>query len=171
MEHHEHTGSEKMKAYSPLEYVKFAGVMLFIVVFAAIDAAWPAFDTRAYLNSFMGVFFIVFAGFKLVKLQEFAYGFQSYDLVAKRSLAYSYAYPFIQLLFGALYLFNQESPALHLAVLVVSLVSGAGVAKSILQKNKVHCVCLGGVIKLPLSTITLIEDFGMAAMAVYMLLS
>jgi hypothetical protein len=126
--------------------------------------------TLPFLESFMGVFFVIFSGFKLAQLKEFAYGFQSYDLVAKRSLAYSYMYPFMQLLFGVLYLSGVGSLSLNAVVLAVSLLSGAGVLNSLIKKQQVHCVCLGNVIKLPLSTISFVEDFGMAAMALIMII-
>jgi hypothetical protein len=123
-----------------------------------------------FLESFMGVFFVVFSVFKLRQLNEFAHGFRRYDLIAAKSLAYSYFYPFIQLTFGLLYLLSLATLAVDIAVLIVSLVSGAGVAKALLGKKKVHCLCLGSVIKLPLSTISFVEDFGMALMAFVMIL-
>jgi hypothetical protein len=122
-----------------------------------------------FIDSFMGVFFIVFAGFKISQLKIFAYGFQSYDLIAKHSLAYSYSYPFIQLAFGFAYLAGFGSIIVDSLVLFVSLISGLGVLKSLIKKQKVHCVCLGNVIKLPLSTISFVEDFGMALMALSMI--
>ena len=113
----------------------------------------------------MGVFFVVFALFKFKNYKEFAYGFQSYDVLAKRSLAYSYAYPVIQLVFGVCYLIGYGTRFLDILVIAVSLVSSIGVIQSLKTKSTVHCVCLGGVIKLPLSRISFVEDFGMALMA------
>lgn len=45
----------------------------------------------------------------------------------------------------------------------------AGVANSLVNRRKVKCACLGSVFNLPMSTVTLIEDAGMAAMAAIML--
>lgn len=151
------------------EYLKFTGIMIFIAVTAYFYSLYTGFSLSSYMEAFMGVFFIVFAGFKIAKLKEFAYGFQSYDLIAKRSLAYSFSYPFIQLLFGVMYLVGASSLVLNVVVLVVSLASGAGVLNSLRMKQQVHCVCLGNVIKLPLSTISFVEDFGMAIMALAMI--
>lgn len=163
MDHDKHSTS------SFKEYVKFIAIMILIVVVAAIAASWPAFDLKKYLASFMGVFFIVFAGFKLINLKEFAYGFQSYDIIAKKSLAYAFIYPYIQLIFGILYLTNHESTPLNSIVLIVSIISSIGVFKALNKKQEVQCVCLGNVIKLPLSTVSLVEDIGMAAMAIAMI--
>jgi hypothetical protein len=153
-----------------IEYIKFAGIMLVISVLSYLHASWIEMSLMQFLESFMGVFFTVFAGFKILQLKEFAYGFQSYDLVAKKSLLYSYSYPFIQLLFGFLYLFGYATAAVDAVVLFVSLLSGLGVLIALRSKQKVHCVCLGNVIKLPLSTISFVEDFGMAGMAGLMLI-
>lgn len=149
------------------EYLKFTGIMLSILVISIIITSN---SSLAFVDSFMGVFFVVFAGFKISRLKEFAYGFQSYDLIAKKSLAYSYVYPFIQLLLGLIYLAGMGNVSVDVFVLVISLISGAGVLNSLSKKQKVHCVCLGNVIKLPLSTISFVEDFGMAVMALAMII-
>lgn len=168
--HQEHHHSDQPKD-NRLEYIKFAGIMLGIVVLSFVHASVvQEFSTHQFIDSFMGVFFIVFAAFKVSNLKEFAYGFQSYDIVAKKSLAYSFTYPFMQAIFGALYLVGLSSTLLHSIVLLVSLVSGIGVLRALNSHTEVHCVCLGNVIKLPLSTISFVEDFGMAAMATIMLL-
>jgi hypothetical protein len=161
--HDKHTDSANSL---PKEYFKFLTI-LFSILFMSLVISY--FSDLPFLDSFMGVFFIVFASFKIAQLKEFAYGFQSYDLIARKSLLYSYLYPFIQLLFGILYLANQGSLWLDISVLVVSLVSGAGVLNSLMKKQVVHCVCLGNVIKLPLSKISFVEDFGMGLMAFVMI--
>lgn len=153
---------------SRVEYFKFAGVLAFILIDSFIVMRVGGLN---FLDAFMGVFFVVFAGFKLISLKEFAYGFQTYDLIAKRTIVYGYLYPFIQLAIGIIFLLGKGNLAASVFVLVISLISGAGVLNSLLRKQKVHCVCLGNVIKLPLSTISLVEDFGMAVMALAIILT
>ncbi len=167
MNHDDHSMNEPNKS---VEYSKFAGVMVLIAILSYLHANNAGASLMQYLESFMGVFFIVFASFKIYNLKEFAYGFQSYDLVAKKSLAYSYLYPFIQLTFGFVYLLGYSNITVNILVLFISLISGAGVLDKILKKQQIHCVCLGNVIKLPLSTISFVEDFGMAIMALAMLI-
>ena len=160
------------------EYLKFFAVLLLVTALAFVHVSWVReYATVSssywlqYLDSFMGVFFVVFGSFKLINLKEFAYGFQSYDVIAKRSLLYSFAYPFMQLIVGFLYLYGLNAVSLDIFVLVISLVSGYGVLKSLRTRQDVHCVCLGNVIKLPLSRISFVEDFGMAIMAAIMILN
>lgn len=151
------------------EYVKFAGVLLFISATAWLHADWRGLDLMQYLESFMGVFFIVFAAFKLYNLREFAYGFQSYEIMKNKSVGWGYAYPFIQILFGVLYLLGAGSRLLDGIVFLWSAFGAYVVLLTLRKKSDIHCVCLGNVIKLPLSTISFVEDFGMALMAAAML--
>lgn len=164
-----HIHIHKEESNKKEEYAKFFFVMSAIFLVASLHSIWVGLDLMQFLESFMGVFFIVFAGFKLYKLKEFAYGFQSYDVIARKSLVYSYLYPLIQLLFGVLYLVGSATRTLDIIVVIVSAVSAYGVITTLQKGKKVHCVCLGNVIKLPLSTISFVEDIGMALMAIAML--
>jgi hypothetical protein len=49
-------------------------------------------------------------------------------------------------------------------------ISLIGVLKSVLNKRKIKCACLGDVFNLPMSTITVIEDSLMLVMSLIMLL-
>jgi hypothetical protein len=117
----------------------------------------------------MGVFFLVFGTFKLIGYRTFADVFAGYDLVAKRAKLYGYAYPFVELGLAALYLFDLVPIVRDVATLVVMTVGAAGVVQELRRHRNVHCACLGDVVKLPLSTVSLAEDVGMGAMALVML--
>lgn len=171
-EHDDHSNHATMHIHGPVkddprEYAKFG---LVITAVLALSFLFHEVFSLPFTESLMGVFLVTFAGFKLINLKVFAYGFQSYDLLAKRSLQYSYLYPFIQLTIGLLYMMGFASTPLHIVALLVASIAAAGVLKSLLGKNAVHCVCLGNVVKLPLSRISFVEDFGMALMALTMIL-
>ena len=145
-----------------VEYIKFVGIMFFITVVSWLHAQWRGFDLMQFLESFMGVFFIVFASFKIYNLKEFAYGFKSYEIMKNRSVNWGFSYPFIQVLFGVMYLAGWGSAYLDMIVFLWSSFGAYVVMLTLRKKADVHCVCLGNVIKLPLSTISFVEDFGMA---------
>jgi cytochrome c oxidase subunit IV len=153
--------------HSPKEYLKFVGVIVVISLIAALlySGGW-----QDYLRVFMGVFFVVFAGFKFAGYQMFALMFAGYDIVAKRIKVYGYAYPFIELLLGILYLTDFVPLVRDLVTIVIMAVGSIGVLQEIKRRSGVHCACLGNVIKLPLSTVSLVEDVGMGLMALVMLL-
>ncbi len=58
----------------------------------------------------------------------------------------------------------------NLTNLVVMTVSIIGVLQTVLNKKKIQCACLGDVFKLPMSTVTIVEDGLMILMAIVMLL-
>jgi hypothetical protein len=127
------------------------------------------FSIPATLSYFMIGFFLVFAGFKLIELKGFAEGYSSYDLLARKVFAYGYVYPFIELFFGLAMILYPTSVPLLLAEIGVMGFSGIGVAIKLMKKEKFQCVCLGTFLKVPLTKVTVIEDFGMAGLALVML--
>jgi len=52
-----------------------------------------------------------------------------------------------------------------LAEMVIMVLGGIGVLIKILRKEEFMCVCLGTVLKVPLTYVTLVENFGMALLA------
>jgi hypothetical protein len=155
---------------SPKEYFKFALVLVGITVAATL--LYQYFGSALlidWLRWFMGVFFVVFASFKFIGYQMFAMMFAGYDVVARRVKAYAYAYPFIELALGLLYLFNLVPAFRDPLTLLIMGVGTIGVYQEIKKRSGVHCACLGNVIKLPLSTVSLVEDVGMGLMAAAML--
>lgn len=140
----------------------------------AVLAGTPApGETRlaAWMTNFMAGFFLVFSAFKFLNLRGFADAYASYDLLAKRWHAYGYIYPFLELALGLAYLFRFEPTWTHIATILLMGFSSLGVIDVLRQNRKIACACLGTVLKLPMSTITLVEDLGMVAMAGVMLLA
>lgn len=123
-----------------------------------------------FMNYFMAGFFLVFSFFKLLDLKGFALSYAMYDLLAKKISTYGYVYPFIELALGIAYLINFSPTVTNLATIVVMGFSSLGVIKSVFNKQKIQCACLGAVFNLPMSTVTIIEDLLMVAMAASMLL-
>ena len=160
-----------MKSKKTVEYLKFGLVITSIVLISYI-LYWltGASGFLVYMRWFMGVFMVTFAAFKFVGYKTFVGAFAGYDLVAVRFNLYGKLFPFIQLLLGLLYILNWLPFVRDVAVLLIAGVASCGVLKALQQKKTVRCACLGNVIKLPLSTISLLEDLGMVAMAAAALL-
>lgn len=164
---HDHEAVEAKSfwaTYRPLLLV--IGYLLGIVVL--VDAGM-AFSWMRAMGHFMGGFFLAFSFFKLLDLGGFADAFQSYDVLAKHSRVYGYAYPFIELALGVAYLVGFQPLLTNIATLAVMLLGLIGVSQALLQKRRIQCACLGTVFNLPMSKITFIEDGVMAAMALAML--
>lgn len=172
--HHHAQNDELEKEYGKLSLVFLGIFAVTIVIFLAVDGHGlyqHMTQFQGFLAQLMGVFFIVFAGFKLVNLQSFAHGFAMYDLIAKKSMFYAKLYPFIQLMIGVGMFIIPDKVAVHIAALIVSAIAIIGVINSLMNKHKIHCACLGNVIKMPLATVSAIEDGSMLVISAYMVIA
>ena len=157
------------RSYIPL------GVIIFLIGIVAAVVSWPDHSVvgesslSEFVRFFMTGFFIVFAGFKLMDLKGFADGYATYDLLAQKVRAYAFAYPFIELAFGLLMLAGFHPAWLLWAEAGVMALSGIGVAIKLAKGEQFQCACLGTFLKVPLTKITVVEDFGMAVLALVLL--
>lgn len=155
--------------YKPNPYLQFGVIVLLILVPSTLLAFGPAFSWQELMMNVMAGYFLVFGGFKLLNLRSFVDGYATYDLLAGRIKLYGYVYPFLEITLGLAYLLRYQLDTVHWITLIFMLFGAAGVAFSKIQKKGMQCACLGNIIELPLSSITLIEDLLMAAMAAAML--
>tara|TARA_B100001287_G_C22686126_1_gene533761 strand:- start:6901 stop:7626 length:726 start_codon:yes stop_codon:yes gene_type:complete len=154
-----------LKTYKPLLII-----FLFITLISGIGSINKSqIEIMQWMNYFMAGFFIVFSFFKFLDLEGFTNSYSKYDLIAKKSKIYGFIYPFIELALGIAYLKNFEPLTIYIVTIVVMGISTIGVIKSVLEKKKVRCACLGAFFDLPMSTITIIEDLLMIVMASIMI--
>jgi hypothetical protein len=130
----------------------------------------PDANPAHWMHDFMGFFLVVFALLKLFDLSGFADGFQKYDLLARRVRLYAIAYPFIELALGLAYFSFWRPTTVYVATIVILGFGTLGVINALRKGLDVDCACMGSALKVPLSTVALFEDLGMAAMAAFMLL-
>lgn len=157
--------SEQESLYPLLLIIGFiAGVTVLVGV------RTNSFALETLMRHFMAGFFIVFGFFKLLDLRGFAETFRTYDLFAQKVKGWAWSYPFVEVALGAAYLLALKPIATNVFTLLLMGVGAIGVAKALLNKRRIRCACLGTVLNLPMTTVTLVEDVGMAAMAGAMLL-
>ncbi len=132
---------------------------------SANGIAWSA-----WMTNFMAGFFLVFSFFKFLDLAGFADAYSTYDLLAARWRPWGYIYPFVELGLGIAYLFRVSPFATNVVAILLMGFSSLGVLAALQRRQQIRCACLGTVLKLPMSTITLVEDLGMVAMAAMALL-
>ncbi|NUO02628.1 MAG: cation transporter [Saprospiraceae bacterium] len=135
-----------------------------------VEVAAGGFDWMRWMRHFMAGFFLVFSFFKMLDVPAFAASYSSYDVVARRWLGWGYAYPFVELTLGILFLINFNSLVTNGLAFIIMGISTVGVVQSLLAKRRFQCACLGAVFNLPMSNITLFEDVLMVAMSGAMLL-
>ena len=161
-------GELTWRNYMPL-IVVIALIFLTTATLAVRDAQAGSFSVLNTISYFMIGFFLVFSGFKLMDVKGFAEGYSMYDLLAQKWQGYGYVYPFIELFFAVAMILGIASRQVLWAEVIVMSFSGIGVAIKIAKREQFQCACLGTFLKVPLTNITLIEDFGMMALAGFML--
>jgi hypothetical protein len=123
------------------------------------------------MHYFMGLFLCQFAMLKIFNISGFADGFRMYDLLAKKFRIYAYLYPFIELSLGLAYLSFLCPLITYSLTLIIMIFSAIGVIKALRSGLNIRCACMGTVLDVPLSSVTLSEDIAMSIMAALMLLS
>lgn len=152
--------------YKPILLVFF----YILVVTLAVEFIDGEFLLHRFMPNFMAGFFLIFSFFKMLDLAGFASSYAMYDLLAKRFYSYGFVYPFIEFGLGVAYLINFKPALTNTITLVVMLFSSLGVILAVMNKQKIKCACLGTGFNLPMTTVTIIEDLLMVAMAAWMLI-
>ncbi len=151
--------------YKPL-FVIF-GFLLLITVF--VQFPFHSFDWLKWMKHFMAGFFVTFSFFKFLDLKGFSLAFSQYDIIAGKWKVWGSIFPILELLFGILFLTDSINSIVLAVLLVFLIISTIGVVQSNLRGKKIICACLGTVFNLPMSTLTIVENLLMIAMASFML--
>ncbi|MDG1674724.1 MAG: cation transporter [Flavobacteriales bacterium] len=144
----------------------FAPLLIAVALIGAGSLASGGAD--GFMARFMGGFFLVFGGLKLLDLRGFVSAYAMYDLLGARVTAYGWVYPFLEVGLGLAYLAVPGEANLHLATLGLMAFSSVGVILAVTRGEKLKCACMGTAFNLPMTTVTIVEDLGMAAMAAAM---
>lgn len=162
----EHIQKHKFKDFIPLVGILIA-ISLFTVFMVGV-ADDP--DIMYGMRMFMAGFFLIFGAFKIARWKGFVTAYREYDILAKRSIAYAYLYPLIEIGLGLSYLFAWNLFVTNIITIVVMGIGSVGVWQKLRMKEEIPCACLGVVFKIPMTKVTLFEDLSMATMAAIMLM-
>ncbi len=145
-------------------------LLIFLYLFSsAFLLNFRDWNASEAMLDFMGLFYIVFSFFKLLDLKGFPESFRMYDPLAKALPVYGWVYPFIEVGLGLMLLFRfQVTIGLMVTILILGITT-IGVTKSLLDKKRIRCACLGTALKLPMTEATFIENAIMLVMAVSIL--
>lgn len=156
-----------MGRYKPLLVVVWMSILMSL----ALQASSGGFDVNAFMNIGMGIFLCLLSMFKLFDLAGFKKAFMMYDILAKAVPPYAYVYPFLELCLGLSFLASFNPIIVNVATIILMSVGLLGVIKALRAGLDVRCACLGTQLNVPLTTVTVIENSAMIAMAVLNLVS
>ena len=148
--------------------------LLLIIAFIALVSSILTVNSQdpsaaLWMQSFMSGFFLVFSFFKFLDLRGFARAYAKYDLLAKYCPKYGMIYPFMELGLAIAYITSFMPIATYIFTIVLMAFGGLGVLRVVLKGETLACACLGTTLNLPMSSLTIVENFGMALMAGMML--
>jgi hypothetical protein len=164
--HHSHMKHSEKSNYTPL-IVVFGYITLLSFI---VPLSQNMFSLKEWILMFMGFWFVIFSLFKMIDLKGFAQGYQTYDLIAKKFPLWGFAFPFIELGLGVIHIWHifssQITGAITLIIVIPALI---GVAIKMIKKEAIECACLGTVLKVPLTNISLFENVLMIVLATVMI--
>ena len=167
-------GSEKVRHKGRgakwTDYIPLIVIVVLSVLSASARELPIPWSWMNWMHDFMGQFLVVFAMFKFFNLEGFADGFQMYDLLAKSWRPYAFVYPFIEMGLGLGYLAHWNPPLIYTSTTVLMIFGALGVMNALRKGLDLECACMGTILSVPLSTVALLEDVSMAAMAALMLI-
>lgn len=156
--------------YTVREFLPLIVPLVAVALYATIQNPFTEdFVLHLWMLDFMGAFFLVFGLMKAVSLRTFAASYKTYDLLAQRIPGWAYAYPFVELGVGALYLSRMYIPVANMVTLVVMTLSALSVYGKLKRNERTVCACVGGYFSVPLTWVTFFEYAGMALMALEMM--
>ena len=144
--------------------------MTALLAMAASHAVLGSPFTLRALQWFGGFSMATLALLKLQDVEKFSTMFLNYDLLAKRWVRYGYLYPFAEGLAGVLMVAGALNWLSIPIALFIGTVGAVSVFKAVyVDKRELKCACVGGSSNVPLGFVSLTENLGMIAMAVWML--
>lgn len=144
--------------------------MAALLAIAASDAAFGSPFTALALQWFGGFSMAILALLKLQDIGKFSTMFLNYDLLAKRWVPYGILYPFAEGLAGVLMVADALDWLSIPIALFIGTVGAVSVFKAVyLDRRDLKCACVGGSSNVPLGFVSLTENLGMIAMAIWML--
>ena len=144
--------------------------MTALLAMAVSHAAFGSPFTLRALIWFGGFSMATLALLKLQDIEKFSTMFLNYDLLARRWVRYGYVYPFAEGLAGVLMVAGVLTGLSVAIALFIGTIGAVSVFKAVyLDRRELKCACVGGSSNVPLGFVSLIENLGMIAMGIGML--
>ena len=160
-----------MKQYAPL--VIWISTILLITIAISHGYYHYTWWSMMDMQVLMWVWFLIFWLIKLADLTGFVSMFRQYDPLAKLISWYGYIFPFIEVGLWIIYLWDtsmQYRLPTNLIAAVVTGITSIGIVAILLRKEStVRCACMWSTITTPLWRPSLIEQWGMCLMAIWMI--
>lgn len=154
-----------VRQYQPILMIAGAAFSGSLMLGAAGHGAGPAH----LMQTFMGLFLLPLALLKLFDIGGFAAAFARYDVLARAWRPYGFIYPFLELALALFFLSGLMPLATNVAAIIIGGIGTIGIVQTLARGEQVRCACVGSTLNVPLGTVSILENAGMALMAAAML--
>tara|TARA_B100000686_G_C16806200_1_gene990778 strand:+ start:15111 stop:15800 length:690 start_codon:yes stop_codon:yes gene_type:complete len=164
--------NEVLGSFNESKFSKLRPLFLIFIylIFGAFSLNYNNFILREFMLDFMGLFFIIFSFFKILDIKTFPSSFAVYDPIASKWIFYGKIYPFIETALGIFFLSRFDNKLSSIITIIILSFTTLGVAKTLFNKKKIKCACLGTSLSLPMTEATFIENIIMIVMAFIILI-
>jgi hypothetical protein len=121
--------------------------------------------------NFLGLLLILFALVKLFDIDTFVHRFSQYDLISSRVKIYGFLFPVIELVLGLAYLGGYNPRITSYALFGVGVISTLGLLVNFKHRDRLYTASLGSIGKMPLTTMTLLENVLMIGMGLFYIIN
>jgi len=154
----------KVRDYLPLIYIYLLTALL-----TGISFIYFVFSFKSLIFIFLGIFSVMLSLLKIIRIRDFVEAFSEYDFISQKFKIYAYIFPFLELFLGISFLLIIENILLEFLCLALFILNFYSVALALRKRRKFVCACLGDLIKLPLSYVSLIENLTMILGILYLI--
>lgn len=160
---------EQGTSYAPIIAVLVLAALAALAIGVTSVAGPLAWTT---LQRFGALFILLLAALKLRDIESFSTVFLHYDLLGRQWVPYAYIYPFAEGAAGLLMLANGRFADIGGIIgIFIGTIGAISVFKTVyIDRQELHCACVGGDSRVPLGVASLLENFSMVAMGGWMLL-
>jgi glutaredoxin len=142
-------------------------VMALALTYGALGTIW----TPQTVLWFGALAMCLYAVQKFRDLDSFATRFLGYDILARQFVPYGWVYPFAEFAAGLAMLAGVLMVPAGLVALFIGTIGAVSVVQAVwVEGRELKCACVGGAGNVPLGPVSLIENVGMMAMGLWMLL-
>jgi len=155
---------EKIISYLPVFYVyAFSFLVSLNIVF------FFNLNLRSLFLYFLGFFSLSFGVLKLINLKSYFESVTEYDFIVQKFNFYAYLIPVFEIFFGILFVMQKEFLIIEYLCIIFFTLNLVVIANALEKRRNFTCACMGGLFKIPLSYVSLLESLTMVIGTIYLI--
>jgi len=155
---------DKVLTYLPVFYVYAFSLLISLNIVFFYDL-----NIRSLFLYFLGFFSLTFGILKFINLNSYIDSLLEYDFIAQRFKFYAYLIPVFEIVFGVLFVLQKEYLLIEYLCIIFFTLNIVVIANALEKRRNFTCACMGGLFKIPLSYVSLLESLTMVLGTIYLI--